>query len=124
MRQVVLVVLLLALALAGPTYKTCDDFVDAIIANISRGDFAKLPLPSIMYSGITSNNPGQKYECEHKSGPVPYNYYLVDWVNSTAAIETSSFTGLCVPQECNKQDIERKLYESNIKSATVYDYGN
>jgi hypothetical protein len=50
-----------------------------------------------MYSGITSNNPGQKYECEHKSD-IPCNYYLVDWVNETAGVETNSFTGLCIPE--------------------------
>lgn len=27
-------------------------------------DLAEI-LPFVMYSGITSNNPGQKYECEH-----------------------------------------------------------
>lgn len=43
------------------TAQTCDDFVKAIIDSISSGDLTKLPLPSIMYSGITSNNPGQKY---------------------------------------------------------------
>jgi len=74
--------------------------VEAIINSLETGDLSSLPVPSIMFSGITNNNPGQKFECEHKSGPHPYNYFLVDWKNNTNNINT--FTGLCVPEQCKK----------------------
>jgi hypothetical protein len=55
-----------------------------------------------MYSGITSNNPGQKYECEHTKG-FQNNYFLIDWKNSTNDLDI--FTGICVPSFCSKEEI-------------------
>jgi hypothetical protein len=66
---------------------------------IGTDDLAEI-LPFVMYSGITSNNPGQKYECQHAKSATPYNYFLIDWKNDTSNIDT--FTGLCVPEVCNK----------------------
>lgn len=37
-----------------------------------------------MYSGITTNNPGQMYECQHKTSiGDPYHYFLVSFKNNT-----------------------------------------
>jgi hypothetical protein len=55
-----------------------------------------------MYSGITSNNPGQKYECEHLKG-AQNNYFLIDWRNTTSGLDV--FTGICVPSFCSKEEI-------------------
>ena len=57
-------------------------------------NFSSLPLPSIMYSGITNNNPGQMLECQEKN----YSYFLVTYNNATTLLDT--FTGLCLPPEC------------------------
>lgn len=59
-------------------------------------------LPFVMYSGITSNNPGQKYECEHLKG-AQNNYFLIDWRNATSGLDV--FTGICVPSFCSKEEI-------------------
>lgn len=100
--------------------KTCDQIIMEIIASVKSGDISKVPIPSVMYSGITSNNPGQKYECEHKTGNVSYNYYLVDWTNHTT--NTEVFTGLCVPKQCTREDIQRAVTLLSIKNSNVYDY--
>ena len=75
--------------------KNCNQIIMEIIESVRKGDISKLPLPSVMFSGITANNPGQKYECEHKTGNASYNYYLVDWTNHTNNLD--AFTGVCVP---------------------------
>jgi hypothetical protein len=77
-------------------------------------------LPFVMYSGITSNNPGQKYECEHTKLDTPYNYFLIDWRNATSNLDT--FTGVCVPDVCNKTEIEKAMQMLSIKTSKVYDY--
>ena len=73
-----------------------------------------------MYSGITANNPGQKYECEHALAPTRYNYFLVSMRNSTS--NSDSFTGLCAPAVCDKPQIEEALQALSIKTSQVYDY--
>jgi hypothetical protein len=74
-----------------------------------------------MYSGITTNNPGQMYECEHKT-PIgdPYQYLLVSYKNATNNVET--FTGVCVPDSCSKEEVEVALQLLKIKYTNVYDY--
>ena len=75
-----------------------------------------------MYSGITTNNPGQKYECEHKTliGD-PYHYFLISLKISANNVNT--FTGICVPIKCQKHDIELALKDIlHITNAEVYDY--
>lgn len=72
-----------------------------------------------MYSGITSNNPGQKYECEHNKLGAPFNYFLVNWRNDSTNIDT--FTGLCVPVICNKTEVEKAM-QGLVKNGKVYDY--
>lgn len=84
------------------------------------GDDLKEILPFVMYSGITPNNPGQKYECEHTKLETPYNYFLVDWRNASTNIDT--FTGICVPEVCNKTEIEKALQLLSVPSSKVYDY--
>lgn len=76
-------------------------------------------LPFVMYSGITSNNPGQMYECQHNKLGTPYNYFLVDWRNDSINLDT--FTGLCVPEVCNKTEIEKAM-QGFVKNGKVYDY--
>jgi len=44
----------------------------------------------------------------------------VEWKNTSNAIST--FTGLCVPPQCKKEDIERGLQMLSIKNGKVYDY--
>lgn len=73
-----------------------------------------------MYSGITANNPGQKYECEHTALGSKYNYFLVNWKNTTSTTDT--FTGLCVPEVCDKEEIEKALQTLSVKNSKVYDY--
>lgn len=74
-----------------------------------------------MYSGITTNNPGQMYECQHKTSiGDPYHYFLVSFKNNTNNVET--FTGLCVPQKCKKEDVEAALQMIKVKYTAVYDY--
>ncbi len=78
-------------------------------------------LPFVMYSGIASNNPGQMHECEKaKNNQSSYNYFLINWKNATNNIE--SFTGLCVPDVCNKTEIEKALQLLSVKNSRVYDY--
>lgn len=78
---------------------------------------ANLPLAVVMYSGITNNNPGQKYECENIAKN--YSYYLADVKNTSNNIE--SFTGLCVPSICSKEDVEIALQSISI-NCKVYDF--
>lgn len=88
--------------------------------SVKKGDFSKVPLESIMYSGSTSNNPGQKYECEQKSSNNTFRYYLANWKNMTNDMEL--FTGLCVPQQCEKTDIEKALKDFGFHHSIVHDY--
>jgi hypothetical protein len=92
--------------------------VEKIMTGQIGDDLAEI-LPFVMYSGITSNNPGQKYECEHAKSALPYNYFLVDWRNESTNIDT--FTGLCVPEVCNKTEIAKAM-QSFVKNGNVYDY--
>ena len=85
--------------------------------NISR-----IPIPTIMYSVITANNPGQNVVCLNKT-PVneSYHYFLIGFKNLTNNVNT--FTGICIPSKCTKEDIEQVLiHELNIKNIEVYDY--
>ena len=79
----------------------CKDYIQAVTTSAMQMNISKIPIATIMYSGITTNNPGQKYECEHKT-PIsdPYNYFLIGFKNTTNNVNT--FTGLCVPSQCTK----------------------
>ncbi len=70
-----------------------------------------IPLPTVIYSGITTNNPGQKYECENSN----YNYYLASMHNHPT--RTSYFSSLCISDQCTQNDIEVAL---EFADATVY----
>jgi hypothetical protein len=67
-----------------------------------------------MYSGITTNNPGQFYECQHTP---TFSYYLVMIKNTTTNI--NSFTGICVPSQCSKEDMKIAL---DFWNCEVYDF--
>ncbi|MCB0368946.1 MAG: hypothetical protein KDD45_05700 [Bdellovibrionales bacterium] len=56
----ILILVLLAVS-ATSKYSTCIEYIEALYKSIKNQDFAALPLPTIMYSGITTNNPGQMY---------------------------------------------------------------
>ena len=119
-RFTIFLVCLLVASVSSST-STCLEYILALKGSILTQDYAALPLPTIMYSGITTNNPGQKYECEHKTmiGD-PYHYFLVGFKNSTNNVET--FTGVCVPKKCQKEDVEVALQFAKIKYEVVYDY--
>lgn len=56
------IVLLLALIVGtSSSFNTCKEYIEALSRSIFQQDYAALPLPTIMYSGITTNNPGQMY---------------------------------------------------------------
>lgn len=104
---------LLILGTAWAQKTDCEKFVEKLISDIIDMDFKELPLPSVMYSGITTNNPGQMEECRNAN----YSYYLVYLKNETTG--TNTFTGLCVPDQCSAEDIEKAL---NFLHCKVYDF--
>ena len=110
---ITLLLLLIASAAASAANETCMSFVNTLVKSIMNQNFAALPISTIMYSGITTNNPGQMYECEYKSGADPYQYMLVSFKNATNNVET--FTGICVPSSCSKEEIEAALSFLKIK---------
>ena len=119
-RFTILLLCLLAVAVNSSS-SSCLDYINALKGSIFNQDYTSLPLPTIMYSGITTNNPGQMYECQHKTmiGD-PYHYFLVGFKNSTTNVET--FTGICVPKKCQKEDVEVAMQFAKIKYEVVYDY--
>lgn len=52
-------------------------------------------LPSVVYSGITLNTPGQFKECND----VNYTYYFL-YVPKNKTMPASTFTSFCVPWFC------------------------
>lgn len=94
--------------LAGAATSLCKDYIQAVTTSALQMNISKIPIPTIMYSGITTNNPGQKYECEYKTpANDPYHYFLIGFKNNTNKINT--FTGVCIPSKCTKEDIEQVL---------------
>ena len=82
-------ILLVLVLLVGvnSSYNTCKEYIEALSKSIFQQDYTALPLPTIMYSGITTNNPRQMYECEHKTAlGDPYHYFLVGFKNATTSI--------------------------------------
>jgi hypothetical protein len=74
---------------------SCGVFLNITTASIMNPNANLLPVPTLMFSGITPNNPGQMYECQYKTGQEKYNYFLLDWKNTSS--NTIIFTGICVP---------------------------
>lgn len=66
-----------------------------------------------MYSGLTTNNPGQFKECQDQN----YSYFLIYFDNVTDVFQT--YTSACLPDVCNAQNLEQALSVLNV---TVYDY--
>jgi hypothetical protein len=117
---IVFLVLSLAVIIQSAENDNCMKYISTLVQSIVGQNYAALPIPTIMYSGITTNNPGQMYECEHKSGADPFEYMLVSFKNSTNNVET--FTGICVPSSCSKEEVEAALSLLKIKYSSVYDY--
>ena len=116
-----MLLLVLLAVTASASYQSCQQYIEALTKSIYNMDLTALPLPTIMYSGITTNNPGQMYECEHKTAASDlYHYLLIGFKNSTNNVET--FTGICVPDKCGKVEVEAALLMLNIKYHNVYDY--
>ena len=63
MKKLTLFLIALFIVATNSAYTTCLQYIDAITNIVVNQNYASLPLPTIMYSGITTNNPGQKYEC-------------------------------------------------------------
>lgn len=108
---VFLVWLLIVLCRSDP--EGCQKFVDQLVNSIVTVNFSSIPPPSVMYSGITTNNPGQKLECEEAG----FHYFLVSIHNST--VNSDVFTGICVSPECSREDIEVDLEFLDCK---VYEF--
>ena len=111
MKAFLMILLIMGAAWAQKT--DCEKFVEKLISDIIDLNFKDLPLPSVMYSGITTNNPGQMEECRSAN----YSYYLVYLKNEDT--DTNTFTGLCVPNQCSAEDIEMALQFLHCK---VYDF--
>ena len=94
---ILVLMLLVATALAQKT--DCEKFVEKLISDLVDFKFDDLPLPSLMYSGITTNNPGMMEECTDAN----FSYFLVSLKNENTS--TNTFTGLCAPQQCSAEDI-------------------
>lgn len=86
---IILLGILLSISSAQKTI--CEQIILEPVKDIMKLNFSSLPLPSIMYSGITNNNPGQMMECQDKN----YSYFLVYYNNATTLLDT--YTGLCLP---------------------------
>jgi len=117
---IVFLLLLCTYVSATAANDNCMKYVVTLVNSIRNQNFAALPISTIMYSGITTNNPGQMYECKYKSGADPFSYMLVSFKNTTNSVET--FTGICVPSSCSKEDIEAALSIIKLKYYSVYDY--
>lgn len=88
----------------------CQSWIEQLVKDIMNLDISKVPLPSIMYSGINPNSPGQQYECLNTTG---YLFYMVFITNATT--EANTYTGLCIPNNCTREDIETVLQPLNAK---------
>lgn len=95
-------VFLLLLTVQGQITE-CSAYVEKLINDILDFKITALPIPSLMYSGTTTNDPGQLDQCLASN----YSYYLVFIKNTTSMLEW--YTGLCIPSECLASDIEIAL---------------
>jgi len=98
---IALLFLLLFIAHTTPTASLCQSYLKMLSPSIYTSNLPDLPIPSLMYSGFSTNNPGQKYECENKTPPNdPYHYFLIGMKNTTVNVNT--FMGICMPASCTK----------------------
>lgn len=101
-KLIALLSLLLIIVHSIPTASICQSYLKMLSPSISTSDLPNIPIPSLMYSGFSTNNPGQKYECENKTPPNdPYHYFLVGIKNTTINVDT--FMGICMPASCTKE---------------------
>ena len=99
---IALLSMLLFVAHTSPTESLCQTSLKMLSPSLKTFDLPNLPIFSLMYSGFSTNSPGQKYECENKTPPNdPYHYLLVSIKNTTVNVNT--FMGICMPANCSKE---------------------
>lgn len=64
---------LIVAAISQPKSDACDKFIDELLDELMSQNLTKPSIPTIIYSGVTPNNPGQMKECKD----VNYSYYLI-----------------------------------------------
>ena len=87
MNILTLLLSLIILSAVNTANSGCTLYLRTLFESVLSQNYAALPLPTIMYSGITTNNPGQMYECEHKTSAAdPFHYMLVNFKNVTTSV--------------------------------------
>ena len=121
-KTITLLYLILVIIQSTTAASLCQSYLKVFSPSLLTADLPEIPIPTLMYSGLATNNPGQKYECEHKTAPNdPFHYFLIGMKNTS--INVNTFTGLCVPASCSKEQIETILInEFKFKNIQVYDY--
>ena len=121
-KYILLLCLILFITQTTSAAPPCQSYLKMFSPSLLTADLPDIPIPTLMYSGLATNNPGQKYECEHKTAPNdPYHYFLIGMKNTS--INVNTFTGLCVPARCTKEQIETILINDfKFKNIQVYDY--
>lgn len=99
----------------SPQITECTSYVKQLINDILDFKITSIPIPSLMYSGITTNNPGQMHECLSSN----YSYYLIFVKNNTLMMDY--FTGICVPKQCSADDVV--IASMDFLRCRVYDVG-
>ena len=56
-----IILTLLLVASVTSSNSGCMTYIKTLLDSFVNQDYAALPIPTIMYSGITTNNPGQMY---------------------------------------------------------------
>lgn len=118
-----LYILLVSLLLHSVQLSECEEYVKSLIVSVESGEFKDIPAPTLLYSGLAPNNPGQFLECQTTTN---YSYYLTymapDFsINTAAKTEDllGYFIGLCVPSFCKEDDIQNFII---FTRAEVYGY--
>lgn len=93
------------------TSNPCEKFINDYIKNMTTGKISHLN--TLVYSGFTTNNPGQYKECLDQK----YNYFLIYFNNQTDVFRT--YTSVCLPKVCNQDNLQAALKSYNV---TVYGY--
>lgn len=84
------------------------------IADLIHSRLATLQNITILYSGLAVNNPGQMEECTRAN----FSYFLIYLPNKPPQL--SAFTGLCIPNDCDKQDVQEQV--SYFTNAETFDF--
>jgi hypothetical protein len=62
-QSLALLTILLLINITHSATSLCKEYIQAVTNSALQMNISKIPIATIMYSGITTNNPGQKYEC-------------------------------------------------------------